>query len=249
MGQAFGGDVVRAPVPMHGKVSEIRHAGETVFRGINGPFRATRYHSLVVARDTCPPDLAVTAESATGSSWACPTKPCRSTASSSIPESILSEQGGPILRNFLDLAAAWNREKRDNAALLRCIDGAWTPSSPTSPRSATGAALTREEARAAFDALLSGEVTPAQAGGFLMALRVRGEAFDEIIGAVSAMRGRMLRVEAPAERHRHRRHRRRPVRQLQHLDARRDHRRRLRRAGRQARQPRRLVASRAPPTC
>src|SRR5215212_6786821 len=63
---------------------------------------------------------------------------------------------------------------------------------------ATGAALTREEARTAFDTLLSGEVTPAQAGGFLMALRVRGEALDEIIGAASAMRGRMLRVEAPA---------------------------------------------------
>jgi len=63
---------------------------------------------------------------------------------------------------------------------------------------ATGAALTREEARSAFDALLSGEVTPAQAGGFLMALRVRGEALDELVGAASAMRGRMLRVEAPA---------------------------------------------------
>src|SRR4051812_26550695 len=62
---------------------------------------------------------------------------------------------------------------------------------------ATGAALIREEARAAFDTLLSGEVTPAQAGGFLMALRVRGEALDEIVGAVSAMRGRMTRVEAP----------------------------------------------------
>jgi anthranilate phosphoribosyltransferase len=63
---------------------------------------------------------------------------------------------------------------------------------------ATGASLSREEARAAFDDLLSGEVTPAQAGGFLMALRVRGEALDEIIGAVSAMRGRMTRVNAPA---------------------------------------------------
>lgn len=62
---------------------------------------------------------------------------------------------------------------------------------------ATGAALTRDEARAAFDDLLSGEVTHAQAGGFLMALRVRGEALDEIVGAVSAMRGRMTRVEAP----------------------------------------------------
>jgi anthranilate phosphoribosyltransferase len=63
---------------------------------------------------------------------------------------------------------------------------------------ATGAALTREEARGAFETLLSGEVTPAQAGGFLMALRVRGEAQSEIIGAVEAMRGRMLRVRAPA---------------------------------------------------
>jgi anthranilate phosphoribosyltransferase len=64
---------------------------------------------------------------------------------------------------------------------------------------ATGAALTREEARAAFDTLLSGEVTPAQGGGFLMALRVRGEALDEIAGAVEAMRGRMLRVNAPKD--------------------------------------------------
>src|SRR3954463_9715700 len=72
------------------------------------------------------------------------------------------------------------------------------PLKPYIAKVATGAALTREEARAAFDTLLSGEVTPAQAGGFLMALRVRGEALDEIVGAVSAMRGRMLRVEAPA---------------------------------------------------
>ena len=62
---------------------------------------------------------------------------------------------------------------------------------------ATGAALSREEARAAFETLLSGEVTPAQAGGFLMALRVRGEAQDEIVGAVEAMRGRMLAIRAP----------------------------------------------------
>jgi anthranilate phosphoribosyltransferase len=62
---------------------------------------------------------------------------------------------------------------------------------------ATGASLSRDEARSAFDDLLSGEVTPAQGGAFLMALRVRGEALDEIVGAVSAMRGRMLRVTAP----------------------------------------------------
>src|SRR5712672_817424 len=62
---------------------------------------------------------------------------------------------------------------------------------------ATGAALTREEASVAFDLMMSGEATPSQMGGLLMALRVRGETVDEITGAVSAMRAKMLRVIAP----------------------------------------------------
>src|SRR5512142_2213413 len=64
---------------------------------------------------------------------------------------------------------------------------------------ATGATLTREEAASAFDSMMSGEATPSQMGGLLMALRVRGETVDEITGAVSAMRAKMLRVEAPAD--------------------------------------------------
>src|SRR5260221_12581981 len=64
---------------------------------------------------------------------------------------------------------------------------------------ATGATLSREEAASAFDSMMSGEATPSQMGGLLMALRVRGETVDEITGAVSAMRGKMLRVSAPAE--------------------------------------------------
>ena len=80
---------------------------------------------------------------------------------------------------------------------------------PLIAKVAAGATLTRAEAEAAFDAMLSGEVTPSQMGGFLMALSVRGETVDEITGAVAAMRGKMLRVKAPAGRDRHRRHRRR----------------------------------------
>ena len=57
IGDAFGGKVVRAPVPVHGKLSEIRHQGRGVFRGINAPFKATRYHSLVVERDSMPGEL------------------------------------------------------------------------------------------------------------------------------------------------------------------------------------------------
>ena len=70
---------------------------------------------------------------------------------------------------------------------------------PIIAKVASGASLGRAEAEAAFEALLSGDVTPAQMGGFLMALRVRGETVDEITGAVSAMRAKMLRVNAPAD--------------------------------------------------
>jgi len=70
---------------------------------------------------------------------------------------------------------------------------------PFVAKAAAGEALNREDARAAFEIIMSGEATPSQIGGFLMALRVRGETVDEIVGAVSAMRARMLTVEAPAD--------------------------------------------------
>src|SRR5215813_12913417 len=66
IGQAFGGKVVRAPLPVHGKLSDIKHRGASVFRGINAPFKATRYHSLVVERATMPRDLDLTAETEDG---------------------------------------------------------------------------------------------------------------------------------------------------------------------------------------
>ena len=108
IGQAFGGNVVRAPVPVHGKLSEVTHQGQGVFRGINGPFRATRYHSLVVDRATLPDALAVTAETdrlVMGAAHK--TLPVHGVQFH--PESIASEHGHLILKNFLELAAAWNQ--------------------------------------------------------------------------------------------------------------------------------------------
>jgi anthranilate synthase component 2 len=116
MGQALGGTVVRAAVPMHGKVSQIRHAGGGVFRGINAPIQATRYHSLVVDRESCPEELEVTAESADGLIMGLSHRSLPIHGVQFHPESILSEQGETILRNFFALAAAWNGRKRDNAA-------------------------------------------------------------------------------------------------------------------------------------
>jgi anthranilate synthase component 2 len=108
IGQAFGGEVVRAPVPVHGKLSEISHRASGIFHGINGPFRATRYHSLVVGRDTMPEDLTVTAESEDRLVMGLAHKRLPAHGVQFHPESIASEHGHLILRNFLDLAAAWN---------------------------------------------------------------------------------------------------------------------------------------------
>ena len=108
IGDAFGGEVVRAPLPIHGKMAEIDHRGETIFRGINGPFQATRYHSLVVRRDTLPADLAVTAQTADGLIMGLSHKTLPVHGVQFHPESIMSEHGHLILRNFLDLARDWN---------------------------------------------------------------------------------------------------------------------------------------------
>jgi len=115
IGQAFGGSVIRAPSPIHGKVSEVRHRGQAVFRGINGPLKATRYHSLVVERDSCPADLEVTAETRDGLVMGLSHRALPIHGVQFHPESILSEHGATIMRNFFDLASAWNAQKRDNA--------------------------------------------------------------------------------------------------------------------------------------
>jgi anthranilate synthase component 2 len=110
IGQAFGGNVVRAPVPVHGKLSEVTHTGAGLFRGINGPFRATRYHSLVVDRATMPAELTVTAETSDRlvMGLAHATLPVHGVQFH--PESIASEHGHLMLKNFLELAAAWNAQ-------------------------------------------------------------------------------------------------------------------------------------------
>jgi anthranilate synthase component II len=93
---------------VHGKLSEISHRGEGVFRGINGPFQATRYHSLVVDRTTLPGDLTVTAETDDHLVMALQHRSLPVHGVQFHPESIASEHGHLILKNFLNLAADWN---------------------------------------------------------------------------------------------------------------------------------------------
>jgi anthranilate synthase component II len=108
IGDAFGGKVVRAPVQVHGKLSEIRHNGASVFRGINAPFKATRYHSLVVERSSMPGELTVTADTDDGVVMGLTHTTLPVHGVQFHPESIASEHGHLMLKNFLDLAAAWN---------------------------------------------------------------------------------------------------------------------------------------------
>jgi anthranilate synthase component 2 len=107
IGEAFGGDVIRAKRVMHGKISAIHHKGQGVFTGINNPFNATRYHSLVIAQDTLPECLEVTAwtQNADGSIEEIMGVRHKSLPIEGVqfhPESILSEHGHQLLRNFLD---------------------------------------------------------------------------------------------------------------------------------------------------
>jgi anthranilate synthase component 2 len=104
VGQAFGGTVVRAPVPMHGKVSAIRHDGSGVFAGLPNPFAATRYHSLIVERASLPAALAATAET-DGLIMGLTHRERPVHGVQFHPESIASEKGHDLLRNFLTLAA------------------------------------------------------------------------------------------------------------------------------------------------
>ena len=113
MGQAFGGHVVRAPKPMHGKLSEISHSGRSVFRGINGRFQATRYHSLTVDRATWPDELDITAETDDGVIMGLMHRSLPIHGVQFHPESIASEHGHRMIGNFLALASEWNhRQKR-----------------------------------------------------------------------------------------------------------------------------------------
>jgi anthranilate synthase component II len=102
IGQAFGGRVVHAGRVMHGKTSDIRHASKGVFAGLPSPFRATRYHSLVIERASLPDCLEITAESEDGEIMGVRHKTLPVEGVQFHPESILTEHGHALLKNFLE---------------------------------------------------------------------------------------------------------------------------------------------------
>ncbi len=103
IGQVYGGDVVRADRLMHGKTSPIHHNGTSVFKGLPSPFEATRYHSLIVKRDTLPDCLEITAWTEEGEIMGLRHKEHPVHGVQFHPESILTEHGKQMLKNFLEL--------------------------------------------------------------------------------------------------------------------------------------------------
>lgn len=104
IGAAFGGKIVRAAVPVHGKVSEVRHDGRTIYEGLPNPLVGTRYHSLIIDRDSLPEALEVSAQLADGTIMGVRLKHEMVEGVQFHPESVLTAAGKDLLRNFLRLA-------------------------------------------------------------------------------------------------------------------------------------------------
>jgi len=104
IGQVFGGDVIRASKLMHGKTSPVLHSGKSVFGGLSSPFTATRYHSLIVKRETLPDCLEITAETENGTIMGLMHKEYPIHGVQFHPESILTEDGMKMLDNFLKMS-------------------------------------------------------------------------------------------------------------------------------------------------
>ena len=181
LGAIFGGKVDRAQRLMHGKTSKVTHNGQGIFKGIPSPFEAMRYHSLVVY-DPIPAELEVTAITPEEEIMGLKHRQHHTYGVQFHPESILTEHGKQILKNFLDLnpAPAAGGEQ----AMLK----------PFIAKTINRIDLTSEEAEEAMNIIMTGQATQAQIGAYLVALRMKGETIPEIKGSVRAMRANALKV-------------------------------------------------------
>ena len=174
LGQAFGGKVVRAPKLMHGKTSEIRHDGKTIFAGLPDVFTATRYHSLVVAPESVPGmPRGLGVDRRRGRDGPAPPRaPARGRA---VPPREHPDR--PPARTCCGTSSASGRRSASS--------GTWR-------RLTRGERLTEDEAAAAMGSIMDGEATPAQIGALLAAMAARGETEDEVVGFARAMRARAV---------------------------------------------------------
>ncbi|MBE7434953.1 MAG: anthranilate phosphoribosyltransferase [Anaerolineales bacterium] len=182
LGAVFGGKVDRAQRLMHGKTSKVTHNGEGLFKGVPSPFEAMRYHSLVVY-DPIPAELEVTAITPEEEIMGLKHKEHHTYGVQFHPESILTEHGKQILKNFLDLNPA--PVSKGDLSMLK----------PFIAKTINRADLTDTEAEEAMTIIMTGQATQAQIGSYLTALRMKGETIAEIAGSVRAMRSVSVKVK------------------------------------------------------
>ena len=186
IGEVFGGRVIRAPRLMHGKTSRIRHNGHPLFSGVENNFIATRYHSLVV-ETPLPESLMPIAHSEEGELMGLCHERYPIYGLQFHPESILTDPGRRILRNFVSFRHGQVRQERPPSESKLEIKDAIR-------RTIEGDHLTAAEAEQVMEQIMSGGATPAQIAGFITALRIKGETIEEIVGCARAMRHHATQV-------------------------------------------------------
>lgn len=179
---AFGGKIVRAKKLMHGKTSPIKHDGKTIFSGLDNPFEAARYHSLVVEESSLPGELEITARGPDEEIMALRHREHPIEGVQFHPESILTRAGKQLLHNFIAGTS-------EGIPIKNAID-----------KVITGISLTRQEAAGVMETIMSGDATEAQISAFITGLRLKGETVEEISGCAEVMRRMARAIKAPAGR-------------------------------------------------
>ncbi|MEO8355706.1 MAG: anthranilate phosphoribosyltransferase [Chloroflexota bacterium] len=181
LGAIYGGKVERAPRLMHGKTSPVNHNGQGIFKDIPTPFEGMRYHSLVVY-EPVPAELEIIATTAEGEIMGLKHREHPTYGVQFHPESILTEHGKKLLKNFLDIKPA------------PVAGGEQSMLKPFIAKTINRTDLTADEAQDAMNIIMTGQATPSQIGAYLVALRMKGETIAEITGSVRAMRANAVKV-------------------------------------------------------
>lgn len=207
--EVFGGAVCRAPRPVHGKTDDIVHDGTALFAGIPSPFTATRYHSLCVEAGSIGEPLVVQARTADGVIQGMRHRDLPVFGVQFHPESVLTPEGTKLLANFLDVCGEvpLTRSADEAPAAIAAAGGTARSSARLAEvttiggaiaRVSGGDALSEAEAEHVMGLVMDGEATPAQISALVVAMRMKGETVDEIVGFARAMRERATPVRPTA---------------------------------------------------
>ena len=177
---AFGGEIVSAGKLMHGKTSKINHDSQGIFSGLPNDFVATRYHSLVIKKESCPLELKITATSEDQEIMAIKHKEHLTEGVQFHPESILTLQGKNILRNFL----AYEYTVQNNNQIIK----------EALKKITRRENLTVENAQELMTEIMSGQATLAQIGAILASLSMKGESIEEITAFARVMREKSVKI-------------------------------------------------------